>query len=86
MHSTSSSENWPSGVTSLCPMPSFLLGVLAQLFAADQQAADIGADLHVILPQRLAMQHRVVADHFVHLQRRDADSAAPLRRSVRRDT
>ena len=23
MHSTSSSENCPSGVTSLCPMPSF---------------------------------------------------------------
>ena len=34
MHSTSSSENRPSAVTSLCPMPSFFAGVLAQLLAA----------------------------------------------------
>ena len=69
MHSTSSSEIWPSAVTSLWPMPSFFAGMLPQLLAAAQQAADVGADLHVILAQRLAVQHGVVADHFVHLQR-----------------
>ena len=50
-------------------MPSFFLRVLIQLFAAHQQATDVGAHLHVILAQRLAVQHRIIADHFVHLQR-----------------
>ena len=62
MHSTSSSENCPSAVTSLWPMPSFLQACSYSSSPPTQQAADVGADLHVILPQRLAVQHRVVAD------------------------
>ena len=72
MHSTSSSEICPSAVTSLCPMPSFWQACSQSLSPSHQQATDIGADLHVILPQRLAVQHRVVGEHFVDLQRRHA--------------
>ena len=75
MHSTSSSENMPSAVTSLWPMPSRFLHVLVELVAAAQQAGDIGADLHVILARGLAVQHGVVAEHFVDLQRRSARGA-----------
>ena len=61
MHSTSSSENWPSAVTSLWPMPSFLQACSYSFVATGEQAADIGADLHVILAQRLRVQHRVIS-------------------------
>ena len=68
MHSTSSSENRPSSVTCLCPMPRVFSACSIEFFRAAQLAADVRADLHVILPERLLVQHRVVADHFVHLQ------------------
>ena len=52
-----------------------LAGVLPQFGAAGEQATDVGADLHVRFPQRLAMQHGVVAEHFLHLQRLHAHAA-----------
>ena len=82
MHSTSSSENRPSGGDFLVADAELLVGVLVELFAAHQQATDVGAHLDVILAQRLAMQHGVVADHFIHLQRLSRRSASRLRRSV----
>ena len=72
MHSTSSSEICPSAVTSLWPMPSFLQACSQSLSPSLQQATDVGADLHVVLAQRLAVQHGVVRQHLVDLQRRHA--------------
>ena len=72
MHSTSSSEICPSAVTSLCRCRAFWQACSQSSVAVAQQATDVGADLHVILPQRLAVQHGVVADHFIHLQRSHA--------------
>ena len=72
MHSTSSSENWPSGVVFFVADPELLFRVFVQFLAAHQHATDVGAYLHVILAHRLAMQHRIIADHFIHLQRCDA--------------
>ena len=55
--------------------PQLLTGVVPQLSAAGQQATDVGADLDVVFPQWLLMQHGVIREHFVHLQRRDANTA-----------
>ena len=74
MHSTSSSENWPSASHFLVRNPELLAGVLVQLVAIVQQATDVGADLDVILAQRLGVQHGVVGHHFVDLQRRHANA------------
>ncbi len=74
MHSTSSMENCPSAVTPWFSMPSFSAGMFQQLVGVVQQATDVGADLHVILAARLAVQHAVVGNHFVDLQRRHADA------------
>src|SRR5581483_11604640 len=52
-----------------------LFRMFVQFGTAHQHAADVRAHLHVIFPERLAMQHRVIPDHFIHLQRRHA---APL--------
>src|ERR1043166_6057683 len=46
-----------------------LAGMLPESVAVVKQAADVRADLHVILPERLAMQHRVIRKHLDHLQR-----------------
>ena len=68
MHSTSSSENVPDGETSLLPIPSRFLHVLVKLVAAAQHAGNIGADLNVIAPGRLAAQHRVIRERFGDLK------------------
>src|SRR5262245_33056935 len=56
----------------------FLTGVLVQLIAIPQQTTDIGADLDVIFAHRLAMQHRVVGQHFIDLQRGHAHAPGDL--------
>ncbi len=67
MHSTSSSENIPSLVTSLWPMFEFLSDVLENLVAAAKHARNIRANLDVKFSERLAMQHRVVRECFLNL-------------------
>ena len=49
-----------------------------QLVAIVEQATDIGADLHVVFPQRLAVQHGVIREHLVHLQRGHAHALRHL--------
>src|ERR1035441_5164027 len=56
----------------LVPDSQFLAGVFVELVAVVQQATDIRAHLHVEFPQRLAVQHRVIREDFVHLQRAHA--------------
>src|SRR5258708_16720517 len=48
--------------------PQLLSAMLQNLFAAPNQAADVGANLHVELAARLGRQHRVVTDHVAHFQ------------------
>ena len=76
MHSTSSSENTPSAVTPLCPMPSSSCNCSRISYAAPQHATDIGAHLHVELARRLEAQHRVVARHVAHFKRRNRSRSA----------
>src|SRR5689334_21312202 len=38
-----------------------------QLFTSHEHAADVGADLDMLFAQRLSMKHRVIPDHFVHM-------------------
>ena len=69
MHSTSSRENTPSAATLfMAKAQSFRQAVIVQLESAHQQAGDVGANLHMELAHRLAMQHGVIADDFVDLQ------------------
>jgi len=51
-----------------------LASMFQQLVGIMQQATDVGADLHMVLAARLAVQHAVVGNHFVDLQRRHADA------------
>ncbi len=78
MHSTSSSEKTPSGVTSLWPMPSLRFAVVEDLVAAAQHAGDVGADLHVVLACRLGAEHGVVRKHVAYVQLEDADALRDL--------
>ena len=75
MHSTSSSEIKPSCETCLLPKPSVLQACSNKLFAANRLTGDIGANLHMIATQRLAVQHRIVTDYFVYLQGGNAATA-----------
>ena len=68
MHSTSSREKWPSGVTCLWPMPERLLAVVQNFISATQHAADIGAHLDVVSARRPRAQHAVVAEHVADIQ------------------
>src|ERR1017187_10738746 len=51
-----------------------LAGVLPKLVAIPEEATDVGADLDVVLSQRLLVQHGVVRQHFVDLERGHADT------------
>src|SRR5580658_9722114 len=53
----------------------FPASMLPKLHAPAQQATDVGADLHMVLTERLLVQHGVVTDHLIHLQR--THSGAP---------
>ena len=44
-----------------------LFGSLENVVAAAQHAGDVGADLHVVLAHRLAMQHGVILERFLDL-------------------
>ena len=68
MHSTSSREKRPSGVTCLCPMPRVCLAVVEDLVAAAQHAGDVGADLHVVLAGGLDAQHGVVTEDVADVE------------------
>src|ERR1700691_5091233 len=48
------------------PQPA--LAMLQKLFAAAQQASNVGADLHVVQAARFGGQHGVVADHVAHFE------------------
>ena len=78
MHSTSSSEIAPSAVTSLCPMPSFLQACSHSSSPPRQQATDVGADLHVVLAQRLAC----AASSSSRPPRPPAAASSPSRRAI----
>src|ERR1035437_2861085 len=51
-------------------------GVFVELVAIVQQATDVGADLHVVFPQRLGVQHGVIRQDFIDLQRSDPDAGS----------
>ena len=69
MHSTSSSENQTVVRYFAVTDAEGLRRMLVEFFRAPQLAADVGADLNVILAPRLLVEHRVVADDLVYLQR-----------------
>ena len=56
-----------------------VLEALEDLVAAAQHAADVGADLHVVLAGRLEAQHGVVGGHVAHVELGDADALGNLR-------
>ncbi len=84
MHSTSSSENMPVRRDLLVSDAQPLLAVVQNLVAAAQHAADIRADLHVVLARRLGPQHGVVAQHAAHIEVEDVRCARRSRQSPRR--
>lgn len=47
-------------------------GVFHEFLSANCLTANVRADLDVVAPNRMAMQHGVVADDFIYLQRGDA--------------
>src|ERR1700728_1508172 len=56
-----------------------------QLFFTHRLAGDVAADMHMILAERLAMQHRIIADDLVDLQRGDAAAARHFFHQLLRD-
>ena len=69
MHSTSSSENIPSGSDFVIADFQLLLREFEYLISAAQHARDIGAHLHVIFAGGLAPDHGIVGERFGDLQR-----------------
>src|SRR5580698_5755414 len=51
-----------------------ILQVFEEIVAAAQHAADVGADLYVVLAGGLEAQHGIVAGHVADVERRDADA------------
>lgn len=56
-----------------------LPAMLKQLVSAPKHAADIGADLNVVLPRRLRAQHGVVADYVPYFEFRQTGFLRQMR-------
>src|SRR5271170_4272705 len=60
----------PVGRRFLVPDAQRFRSVFVKLSAAHQQTTDVGANLDVSPALRLGVQHGVVADYFIYLERR----------------
>ena len=62
----------------IVPDAKLAAGVLPQFIAIVEEATDVGADLHVVFPQRLPVQHGIVRQHLADLQRSRAQATGNL--------